>query len=377
MNALPFNPPKATEKLDWLRLIRSENVGPITFRKLMTRFGTAGAALAALPDLARRGGRGRAIRVCSMAVAQEEMENIERIGAHLIALGEPEYPPLLAHVEDAPPLINALGHVGLLAKAAIAMVGARNASLNGKNFARRLAGDLGRAGLLVASGMARGIDASAHEGALDTGTVAVLGGGVDVIYPKENSALYAAIVERGVAISEQEPGCVPQARHFPRRNRLISGMSRGVVVVEASPRSGSLITARMALEQGREVFAVPGSPLDPRSHGTNGLIRQGAALTESADDVLQIINEAYRAPLSEPDSVDFKGVSPVQPDQAELDSARLEVHDCLGPVPVAVDEIIRNCQMSPAVVSVVLLELELAGRLERHPGNKVSLVAEP
>ena len=290
----------AAEKLDWLRLIRSENVGPITFYRLLERFGSAAAALQALPALARSGGRHRAIKVCPRAAAEREIEALQKTGACLVALGEATYPPALAHIEDAPPLIAVLGHGHLLAeKPAVAVVGARIASLNGQRFARRLAAGLGKGDLVVVSGLARGIDASAHAGALETGTAAVLAGGVDVAYPRENARLYEEIAARGALISEAAPGTVPQARHFPRRNRLISGMSRGVVVVEASPRSGSLITARMALEQGREVFAVPGSPLDPRARGTNGLIRQGAILTESAEDVLSALADALRPPLEE------------------------------------------------------------------------------
>ncbi len=364
----------AADKLDWLRLIRSDNVGPITFYKLLERFGTAGAALAALPELARRGGGTKRLRVGAKTDAEREIELLDKIGARLIARGETGYPPLLAHIEDAPPLISVLGHGHLLTKRAIAVVGARNASANGLNFAKRIARDLGQGGLLVVSGMARGIDAAAHSGSLGTGTLAVQGGGIDVVYPKENAGLYDRIKDQGVIISEIAAGTQPLARHFPRRNRLISGTSRGVVVVEASPRSGSLITARMALEQNREVFAVPGSAVDPRARGTNHLIRQGAILTESADDVLQALNDAARTPLKDIEEIDFKGVSPEPPGPGELGPARREVENNLSPAPTLVDEIIRNCQCSPPVVSWVLLELELAGRLERHPGNQVSLI---
>ncbi len=365
------------DKLDWLRLIRSDNVGPITFHRLLDRFGTAGAALDALPELARRGGRGGGIKVCSRAAAEREMEALELIGARLVAWGEPEYPSLLAHIEDAPPVISILGHGHLMANKAIAIVGARNASVNGCRLARQIAADCGKGGLLVVSGMARGIDAAAHEGALPTGTIAVLGGGIDVVYPKENAALYSDIAELGAMISEVAPGTQPLARHFPRRNRLISGIARGVVVVEATPRSGSLITARMALEQGREVFAVPGSAADPRAKGTNHLIRQGAVLTESAEDIFEVLNEAEKPPLEEGEAIEFKGNSPSAPAPEAIGEARGEIEKILSPTPSLVDEIIRNCQFSPPVVSWVLLELELAGRLERHPGNKVSLIQGP
>lgn len=364
------------EKLDWLRLIRSDNVGPITFYKLLERFATAADALRALPDLSRHGG-GKRIKVFSKAKAEAEVEALVSIGARLVSRGGPDYPPLLAHIEDAPPLIGLLGHAHLLAKKAVAVVGARNASINGYRFARKIAADLGQGGLLVVSGMARGIDAAAHEGAIATGTLAVLGGGLDVVYPKENQSLYERIVAEGALISEVPPGTRPLARHFPRRNRLISGIARGVVIVEASPRSGSLITARMALEQGREVFAVPGSAVDPRAGGTNHLIRQGAILTESAEDVFQALNEAERTPLKEREPVDLKGVSLSAPAPDEVEEARGAIEKILSPTPSLVDEIIRNCQFSPPVVSWVLLELELAGRLERHPGNQVSLIQGP
>jgi len=284
----------AKDRLDWLRLARSDNVGPITFYKLLERFGSAGAALDALPDLARHGGGRKKLKVGSKADAEREIEALGQIGAGLIARGEPAYPPLLAHIEDAPPLISVLGHSHLLTKKAIAVVGARNASVNGLRFAETIARDLGEGGLMVVSGLARGIDAAAHKGALATGTLAVQGGGVDVVYPKENAALYESIKAEGAIVSEIAPGTQPQARHFPRRNRLISGIARGVVVVEASPRSGSLITARMALEQNREVFAVPGAAGDLRARGTNGLIRDGAVLTETAEDVLSVLDGMER-----------------------------------------------------------------------------------
>ena len=366
------SPLTPSEKLDWLRLIRSDNVGPITFFRLLERFGSAAAALDALPALARRGGR--QTKVCSKASAEQEMAMGDRLNASLLAKGEPGYPPLLAHIEDPPPLLYVIGNAHLLERDAVAVVGARNASLNGRRFARQLCRDLGRGGLVVVSGMARGIDASAHDGALETGTVAVIAGGIDVVYPKENAALHDQVRERGVMISEMEPGTVPLGRHFPRRNRLISGMALGVTVIEATPRSGSLITARMGLEQGREIFAVPGSPLDPRAKGCNDLIRSGALLIDSADDILEAIKSMVSRPLHEPEPVDFATSPPEPADQGALSAARPEIVECLSPSPVSVDEIIRNCQFSLAVVSTVLLELELAGRLERHPGNQVSLI---
>jgi DNA processing protein len=361
-------------RLDWLRLIRSENVGPRTFFRLLERFGSASAALAALPELARRGGRSRPIVICPRAEAEREMEAHARIGARLVASVEPAYPASLAAVEDAPPLLSVLGSDVLFARPMIAIVGARNASIAGRRFAQRLAADLGAAGFVVVSGMARGIDTGAHEGSLGSGTVAVLAGGVDNIYPPENAGLHQRIAQAGAVVSEMPPGTVPQASHFPRRNRIISGMALGVVVVEASLRSGSLITARLALEQGREVFAVPGSPLDPRCQGPNDLIRQGATLTESAADVVRALDDLIRRPLREPRGGSFVAEAQPQPSEDELDEARALIVESLGPVPVTVDEILRQCQFSPSVVSLVLLELDLAGRLERHPGHQVSLL---
>jgi len=363
----------AADKLDWLRLIRSENVGPVTFAQLLARFGSARAALAALPDLARRGGA-QSIRICGKADAEREMAGLAALGARLIAIGEDDYPPALAAIDDAPPLLSALGHGHLLKKPMIAIVGARNASANGKRFAKMIARELGEAGFVVASGFARGIDAAAHEGALAGGTAAVFAGGIDVIYPEENAALFERIAAEGVAVAEQPLGTAPRGRHFPKRNRIISGVSLGVLVVEAAQRSGSLITARFALEQGREVFAVPGSPLDPRCQGTNDLIRRGATLTESVDDILQQVKGMLRRPVSERTGSGYAAAAAAI-GEGELAAGRGKVVESLGPAPVPVDEIVRQCQLSPAAVAVILLELELAGRLQRHPGHQVSLAA--
>lgn len=360
------------ERLHWIRLIRSENVGPITFFQLLRRFGSAEAALSALPDLARRGGRRGAIKIASEQAARREMEEIARIGARLVAHGEADYPPALAHIDDAPPLVTMRGHPHLTMKPCLAMVGARNASAAGIRQARDIATALGRAGITVVSGLARGIDTAAHNGALESGTVAVVAGGVDVIYPPENAQLYERICETGLIVAEMPPGTEPQARHFPRRNRLISGLSRATLVVEAALKSGSLITARFALEQGREVMAIPGSPLDPRARGGNDLIRNGALLVESAEDIIQAL--AGISPLAEPEPRAFHAPTPQPPSEAELDQVRSILIEKLGPTPVDVDELIRQTGMMPAVVLMILLELELAGRLERQPGGRVSLI---
>ena len=363
------------ERLDWLRLIRSEHVGPITFYQLLARFGSAEAALRALPEIARRASRGTAPKIYPRAEAERELANLREFGAKLVAWGEPDYPASLAAVEDAPPLIAVKGRTELLAKPMLAIVGARNASANGRRFAHEIAEQAGRFGFVVVSGLARGIDAAAHQGALDTGTLAVVAGGIDVVYPEENRPLYDTLFERGVIAAELPIGTEPKARHFPRRNRIISGCAAGVLVVEAALRSGSLITARFALEQGREVFAVPGSPLDPRCRGTNDLIRHGATLTETIDDILGILQATLSRPRNDTPrtqfiDVDSMGLSGVP--EADLNHSR--VLEALSPSPVPVDELVRQCQLSPAVVVTVLLELELAGRLERHPGNLVALV---
>ncbi len=364
----------ADEQCDWLRLIRSENVGPITFHNLLEQFGTAGAALAALPDLARRGGRASRIKVFPKASAQRELEAAQACGAEMVAICEPGYPPLLAHIENAPPLIFVLGHKSLLGKRCVALVGVRNASISGCRFAWTMAAELGEQGFLVVSGLARGIDTAAHEGALESGTLAVMAGGVDVAYPKENTGLHARIAAQGALVSEVSPGTQPQARHFPRRNRIISGFCRGVVVVEASCNSGSLITARMALEQNREVFAVPGSPTDPRTQGTNDLIRQGAVLVRSADDVAGILRNLMEQPLAERKALDFTPSPALPLDDKQAEQTRILVEGMLNSAPVTVDEIIRASRLPTPFISVALLELELAGRLERHPGGRVSLI---
>jgi DNA processing protein len=357
------------QRIDWLRLIRSDNVGPRTFRSLVNHFGSARAALERLPDLARRGGAQRPGRICSEEDARAELAASERVGVGLVAPGEAGYPPRLAALDDAPPLLGVRGAMDVLMRPMIAIVGSRNASGAGLKFAGTLARDLGEAGFVIASGLARGIDQAAHRASIGGGTVAVLAGGHDRIYPPEHEDLLTAIVDAGgSAVSEMPMGHVPRARDFPRRNRLISGTSLGVVVVEAAFRSGSLITARIAAEQGREVFAVPGSPLDPRAAGTNDLIKQGATLTTEASDVINAVEPIMGRPipLREPDE---------EPPASEPEASdRARIVDLLGPTPILLDDLIRMAATSPAIVRTVLLELELAGRLERHGGGLVSLI---
>ena len=367
------------ERRDRLRLIRFENVGPVTYRQLLGHYQSAGAALDALPALARRSGR-RAIKIFPADAAHNELNTIERLGARLVTIGEPAYPAALAAIDDAPPALTVRGDADLLSQPSVAIVGARNASTNGRNLAQRLAADLSTeaevANYVVTSGLARGIDGAAHRGALGVGgsTVAVMAGGVDVVYPPEHDELYAEICAAGAVVSELPPGLRPQAAHFPRRNRIISGLSLGVVVVEAATRSGSLITARLALEQGREVFAVPGSPLDPGSRGANRLIRDGAILTETVADIRSALAPMLSAPPrpESPAPTLFEGLSDNEGDG--LDSARNAIAACLSPTAVTVDEIVRQCQVTAPVVHTVLLEMELAGLIERQPGNRIAAI---
>ncbi len=357
------------ERRAWLRLARTQNVGPVTFAQLIARFGTASAALKEVPRLARRGG-GDELRIPSDDDAGRELDRLAKIGGRMIASCEGEFPRGLGACDPPPPLLSVLGHTSLLDREMVAVVGARNASALGRKLAGTLARELSEAGLVVVSGLARGIDAAAHDGSLANGTCAVVAGGVDNVYPPENAALYEQIRAQGCIVSEMPIGQAPQARHFPRRNRIISGLARGVVVVEAAEGSGSLITANFALEQGREIFAVPGSPLDPRAKGTNRLIREGAALTECAEDILNglrpILGHDFREPGREGPAAQG------QISEAEADRIRAKVEEALGPAPVEVDELVRLCGVPAAVVLIILLELELAGRITRHPGNRVS-----
>ncbi len=350
-----------------LRLIRSDQVGPMTYFHLLARFGSAQAALDAVPELAARGG-GRAPRLTSHDQAEREAAQVERFGGRYLFLGDGPYPPLLAQAEGAPPVLIARGDLALLDRPAVALVGARNASAAACRFARQLAHELGGAGIVIVSGLARGIDTAAHDGALETGTIGVIAGGVDVFYPPENEPRQRVIGERGLLLAEQPPGTEPHARHFPSRNRIIAGLAQGTVVVEAAPKSGSLITARHAAEYGRDVMAVPGSPLDPRAQGCNLLIREGATLVQTADDVLEALRPLHLGVLRQP-AQDYRGSA--EPADAD-DRARRTVGELLGPTPVAVDEIVRQAALPAAIVQTVLLEMELAGRIERHAGGRVS-----
>ena len=358
---------------DWLRLARAEAVGPVTFDHLIRRFGDPAKALAALPEMARRGGRAVPPRIPSHGDAERELAAGERLGARMIAACEPDFPPMLAVLDPPPPLIWTRGAAEILHRPCVAIVGARIASAAGQRFARTLAQDLGQAGQVVVSGLARGIDGAAHDGALKTGTVAVLGGGIDDIYPPEHADLYERIAERGCIVSESPVGARAQARDFPRRNRLISGLSAAVVVVEAEMRSGSLITARLAAEQGREVLAVPGSPLDPRAKGTNRLLREGAALVESADDVLEVLRPLLSGTFREP-SQDMSSWHPSADRDFEAnEKLRCIVVELLGAAPVLLDELIRQSGAPASDVLCVVMELELAGRIHREAGGRICL----
>ncbi len=352
---------------DWLRLARTENVGPVTFAQLIARYGEASLALAALPDLARRGGRVSPLGVPTADEIRRELEAGEALGARLLACCEADYPAALAAIDPPPPIIWVRGDSALLHRPSVAIVGARIASAGGQRFARGLAAELGASGHVVVSGMARGVDGAAHEGALATGTVAVLGGGIDDIYPREHHDLYQRIVGQGCVVSENAPGRTAVAKDFPRRNRIIAGLSRAVVVVEAELRSGSLITARLAAEQGREVLAVPGSPLDPRARGSNDLIRQGAALCEGAEDVLRALEGV--GGFREPD----RPFAPAPPCDAEIEKVRERVAALLSPTPVSRDELVRASGAPAPIVLAALTELALAGRAELLSSGLVAL----
>ena len=352
--------------VDRLRLVRSPGIGPVTYRQLIARFGTPAAALSAVPELARRGG-GAAPRLFSIGDAEREIARVEKLGGKYLVLGQGLYPRLLAQLDDAPPLLIAKGQLNLLDRMAVSIVGARNASAAACRFARGLAHDLGQHDFVVVSGLARGIDSAAHDGALEAGTIGVIAGGVDIFYPPENEQRQRAMFDHGLVVAEMPPGTEPRARHFPYRNRIIAALGAGTVVVEAAPRSGSLITARLAAEAGREVTAVPGSPLDQRAQGCNQLIRDGATLVQNAADVVEAIRPIE--PRVRASEEPFEHAT----ESLNGDDALSDVEQLLGPAPVPVDEIIRLTGASSGSIQMALLELDLAGRLDRHAGNRVSL----
>jgi len=367
-----FAPPQTeAERRDWLALSRAERVGPRAFARLAERYATPAEALAALPSLARPGGVG--YRAPEPGAVRAELDAGAANGARLLCLGAPDYPPLLAEIEDPPPALWTVGDASLAARPCVAVIGARNASALGLRLAEMMARDLGAAGWTVVSGLARGVDAAAHKATLETGAAAVFAGGVDVVYPEQNAAIAAAIAEHGLILSEAPMGEVPQARHFPRRNRIVSGLSRGVVLVEAAERSGSLITARLAAAQGREVMAAPGSPLDPRAAGCNALIREGATLVRCAGDVIEALagGVAPAPPRRPRRSAPAAAPVALAPAPAPDDAAG-RVLDLLGAAPVGFDDLARAAALSPAALSALLLDLELEGLVDRRPGDLIA-----
>ncbi len=375
-----MKPPRTPEEWrDWLRLARSQNVGPVAFQRLLARCGSAAAALEAAPRLAARGGR--RISLAPRGAAEAELEAGAKLGAKPLALGGPDYPPLLAQIPDPPPFLWLLGRPELLSRRALAVVGTRNASALGMRFTQGLSRALSEAGFVIVSGMAEGIDRAAHAGGLEGGTVAVLGGGPDDVYPHRNADVYAKLIEQGAVLSEAPPGFRARAQDFPRRNRIVSGICLGAIVTEAAERSGSLITARLAAEQGREVMAAPGAPLDGRAAGCNLLIREGATLIRHAADVIEALEgiggavEPPPAPLSFPESFGAAAESPPEDaaEAPEAEDARSALLRLLGPVPVEMDEIRRRTGLPPGVLALAALELELAGRLRRSAGDRVAL----
>jgi len=371
-----------SEILSYLRLYRTTNIGPITFEKLRLKFGSAQTALENLEDFTKT--TRKPLKPYEQSRAEDEINALEKHGGTFLIKTDPRYPELLRHCEDAPPILAVLGNLDVLQKPAVGIVGSRNASLNGCKFTKQLAHELGSHDFSIISGLARGIDTAAHQASLTTGTIAVVAGGIDVIYPKENATLYHHILETGCIIAESPFGVEPQARHFPKRNRIISGASRGVIVVEAALRSGSLITARQALEQGREVFAVPGSPFDPRTKGTNKLLQDGAHLVTSTQDIINILSQIrYRTPqkqisLFEEEATQNDFLPPShhinEPSIPKNENILELVQSFLSHSPVHIDELIRACDKPASEILTTILELELTGSIERHPGNRVNLI---
>jgi DNA processing protein len=378
------------ERVSRLQLARSDNIGPATYQQLLELYGSAEEAITALPDIASGVTRGRRVKLYSRDRALGDIEKTDACGGRIITHGEAGFPRLLAETVNPPPVLFVAGKSDLLQQPTCAIVGSRNSSANGKRFARDVAGALGQSGWIIASGLARGIDTAAHEASLDQGTIAVIATGLDVIYPPENSALHAQIASDGCVVSEMPPGTQPRADLFPRRNRIIAGLAAGVVVIEAAMRSGSLITARLANEIGRDVFAVPGSPFDPRSEGTNKLIQDGAMLVAAPRDVLEVLQGSHlyapeRGGEIQPErrfvsqktghrtATDERTGTMPRTDPMVDDNHRQTVMDLLGPDPVEVDVVVRESRLPSRLVQLVIMELDLTGRLERHPGQRVSL----
>lgn len=384
MNLFSSQKPEPTdqEKLDWLRLIRTQNIGPITFYKLIENFGSASEALHALPTLSKKGGRKKPLTAPSQSDIEKEFDKLQKLGGNIICSFEDAYPLALGATDDAPPVLSYLGDINTVRPPCLAMVGARNASLNGRNFAKKLARELGQEGQIIVSGLARGIDTSAHEGSIETGTIAVVAGGIDVVYPRENQKLYEDIKQRGLILAESPLGMEPIARHFPKRNRIVSGLSAGVIVIEATIKSGSLITARMAGEQGRDVYAVPGYPADPRSQGPNKLIKEGATLVQNAQDILDNLNNFTGGNIMQDNRQTATEFVPSpanlnsHQDEKQVNDIREALLQNLSQMPSNIDELSRTCHVSIPELQVALLELELAGRLQRLPGNRVVLLDE-
>ena len=362
------------DKIDWLRLSRSQNIGRSTMFRLLDVFGTAQKALENISEYSLKGGRDKPIVLCSVDRAQKELESSTKIGAEILIHDDPLYPQLLREIPDAPTIITVRGNVSLLHRDILAVVGPRNASLNGCKFARKIANDLGEHGFVISSGLARGVDSAAHMGSIEKGTIAVIAGGIDNVYPKENAALYSEIIRKGVLVSEIPFGMPPYGGSFPQRNRIISGLALGAVIVEASVQSGTLITARFAIEQNREVFSVPGSPFDPRCHGTNRLIKEGATLIENVDDIINGLNmtgpkpaESFR--LMESDQEQFTGFVVKSPSEDNIDKARKLILSQIGYAPIAADEIISALQIPARIVSIALMQLELADKIDNKNGK--------
>ncbi len=364
------------ERIAALRLFRTENVGPITFYQLVERFGSASEALLALPELSRRGGRKKPLKAPDEKHIMREYKALQKLGGRIITYADKEYPLALSAIDDAPPVISAIGNIELLNKSCLAIVGARNASINGKKFAYKLAAELGAREQIIVSGLARGIDTSAHKGSINTGTIAVLASGIDVVYPEENQELYEEIAEKGLIIAESALGTKPYAQAFPKRNRIVSGISSGVIIIEATKRSGSLITARFAGEQGRNLFAVPGSPFDPRADGPNHLIREGATLIRNADDIMEILTNFSGNILCEPPVNKTNFIPPYSEKQNEQTTKEVQeqILSHLSFSPILVDELVRACNLNISLVQSSLLELEIAGRIKRLSGNKIILL---